>query len=46
MPDFQRMVRERLRDCGLPDGVFQVATGDGSTGGLHTAGRIASTSCP
>jgi acyl-CoA reductase-like NAD-dependent aldehyde dehydrogenase len=26
------LMEEMLRDCGLPDGVFQVATGDGSTG--------------
>jgi acyl-CoA reductase-like NAD-dependent aldehyde dehydrogenase len=25
-------MEEMLRECGLPDGVFQVATGDGSTG--------------
>ncbi len=27
------LMEEMLRECGLPDGVFQVATGDGSTGG-------------
>jgi acyl-CoA reductase-like NAD-dependent aldehyde dehydrogenase len=26
------LMEEMLRECGLPDGVFQVATGDGSTG--------------
>ncbi|MBV8432430.1 MAG: aldehyde dehydrogenase family protein [Solirubrobacterales bacterium] len=26
------LMEEMLRDCGLPEGVFQVATGDGSTG--------------
>jgi acyl-CoA reductase-like NAD-dependent aldehyde dehydrogenase len=26
------LMEEMMRDCGLPDGVFQVATGDGSTG--------------
>ena len=26
------LMAEMMRDCGLPDGVFQVATGDGSTG--------------
>jgi acyl-CoA reductase-like NAD-dependent aldehyde dehydrogenase len=27
------LMAEGLRECGLPEGVFQVATGDGSTGG-------------
>jgi acyl-CoA reductase-like NAD-dependent aldehyde dehydrogenase len=27
------VMEEMLRECGLPEGVFQVATGDGSTGG-------------
>ncbi len=26
------LMEEMLRECGIPDGVFQVATGDGSTG--------------
>jgi acyl-CoA reductase-like NAD-dependent aldehyde dehydrogenase len=26
------LMEEMLRDCGIPEGVFQVATGDGSTG--------------
>jgi acyl-CoA reductase-like NAD-dependent aldehyde dehydrogenase len=26
------LIEEMLRECGLPEGVFQVATGDGSTG--------------
>jgi acyl-CoA reductase-like NAD-dependent aldehyde dehydrogenase len=26
------LMEEMMRECGLPDGVFQVATGDGSTG--------------
>ncbi len=26
------LMAEMMRECGLPDGVFQVATGDGSTG--------------
>jgi acyl-CoA reductase-like NAD-dependent aldehyde dehydrogenase len=26
------LIEEMLRECGAPDGVFQVATGDGSTG--------------
>ncbi|MGE4425426.1 MAG: aldehyde dehydrogenase family protein [Solirubrobacteraceae bacterium] len=27
------LVEEMMRDCGAPEGVFQVATGDGATGG-------------
>jgi acyl-CoA reductase-like NAD-dependent aldehyde dehydrogenase len=27
------LMEEMMRECGLPDSVFQVATGDGSTGG-------------
>src|SRR4051794_25449160 len=26
------LMEEMMRDCGLPDGIYQVATGDGSTG--------------
>ena len=26
------LMAEMMRECGLPEGVFQVATGDGSTG--------------
>jgi acyl-CoA reductase-like NAD-dependent aldehyde dehydrogenase len=26
------LMEEMMRECGLPDGVFQIATGDGSTG--------------
>jgi acyl-CoA reductase-like NAD-dependent aldehyde dehydrogenase len=35
------LMAEMLRECGLPEGVFQVATGDGSTG----AGVIAEVDC-
>ena len=30
------LMEEMLRDCGIPEGVFQVATGDGSTGAALT----------
>ena len=32
------LMAEMFRDCGLPEGVFQVATGDGSTGAALIAG--------
>jgi acyl-CoA reductase-like NAD-dependent aldehyde dehydrogenase len=33
------LMAEMLRECGVPDGVFQVATGDGSTG-AELIGRV------
>jgi acyl-CoA reductase-like NAD-dependent aldehyde dehydrogenase len=33
------LMAEMLRECGAPDGVFQVATGDGSTG-AELVGRV------
>jgi acyl-CoA reductase-like NAD-dependent aldehyde dehydrogenase len=32
------LMEEMMRECGLPEGVFQVATGDGSTGAALIAG--------